>query len=280
MDQATYHTGRRTGWSDREAKMLWETADEAQQQGLPLKAVFEQIAQQTGRRPNSIRNYYYAQVREQSGGQERTARFVPFTEEEVLELMETVLRDKAAGKSVRSCLQRISGGDHSLMLRYQNKYRAVIKGRPDIVERVVAKLAGEGLQIKAPEVSSRSKLTLQEACSNLSRGAQSTGDDELVRAVETLGHFIERRAQQGNRGGNTVRMDLYRMALDSKQQAYQDLLKAADLLIQPIKDYLGQPLHLRENELEPFCARLSERIDALEQCMQEAGVSGAMAAES
>ena len=36
--------GRRAGWSDTENKLLWETADEAQQQGLPLKAVFEQIA--------------------------------------------------------------------------------------------------------------------------------------------------------------------------------------------------------------------------------------------
>ena len=74
MDQALTHEGsgrlelarasRRAGWSDSENKLLWETADEAQQQGLPLKAVFEQIARKTGRRPNSIRNYYYAQVRQ------------------------------------------------------------------------------------------------------------------------------------------------------------------------------------------------------------------------
>ena len=63
MEQAISKTGRRTGWSESENQLLWETADEAQQQGLPLKAVFEQIAQATGRRPNSIRNYYYAQVR-------------------------------------------------------------------------------------------------------------------------------------------------------------------------------------------------------------------------
>ena len=56
MEQVISKMGRRTGWSESENKLLWETADEAQQQGLPLKAVFEQIAQQTGRRPNSIRN--------------------------------------------------------------------------------------------------------------------------------------------------------------------------------------------------------------------------------
>ena len=89
--------GRRSGWSDSENKLLWETADEAQQQGLPLKAVFEQIARQTGRRPNSIRNSYYAQVRQQADGRERAARFVPFTPEEVDWLMEQVLVARAEG---------------------------------------------------------------------------------------------------------------------------------------------------------------------------------------
>ena len=133
MDQAITR-GRRTGWSDDESRLLWETADEAQQQGLPLKAVFERIAEKTGRRPNSIRNYYYAQVQKREGGAQRPARFVPFTQQEVDWLMEQVLTARAQGQSVRSCLQTLSGGDHSLMLRYQNKYRAVIKSRPEYVK--------------------------------------------------------------------------------------------------------------------------------------------------
>ena len=161
MEQAMVHkginrmefprAGRRTGWSDNENKLLWETADEAQQQGLPLKAVFEQIAEQTGRRPNSIRNYYYAQVRQREDGQEHAARFVPFTQQEVDWLMEQVLIARAAGQSVRSCLQKLSGGDHSLMLRYQNKYRAVIKSRPDYVHDMVERLneQGKGILLRA-----------------------------------------------------------------------------------------------------------------------------------
>ena len=83
MEQAITR-GRRTGWSDDESRLLWETADEAQQQGLPLKAVFERIAEKTGRRPNSIRNYYYAQVQKREGGAQRPARFVPFTQQEAV----------------------------------------------------------------------------------------------------------------------------------------------------------------------------------------------------
>ena len=173
MDQAIIHegsghmelsrAGRRAGWSDTENKLLWETADEAQQQGLPLKAVFEQIARQTGRRPNSIRNYYYAQVREHDGGAERPARFVPFTQQEVDWLMEQVLVARSAGQSVRSCLQKLSGGDHSLMLRYQNKYRAVIKSRPDYVQDIVEKLKAQGVACETPQVNHRVRADLQQS---------------------------------------------------------------------------------------------------------------------
>lgn len=268
MEQAIMHTGRRAGWSDTEAKLLWETADEAQQQGLPLKAVFERIATQTGRRPNSIRNYYYAQVREQEGGQERTARFVPFTENEVTELMETILRDRAKGKSVRSCLQRISNGDHSLMLRYQNKYRAIIKNRPEIVRAVVDKLNGEGVDVKPPEVNTRSRTTLNEACASLVTGAAKTGDAELVRAMETLSIWLENHTAP--KSGSGVRMDLYRMALDDRQNALNALIEAGQVLVKPIKEYLGMTLSERENEVENFCANIAEKIGALEARIQEA----------
>ena len=128
MEQTAIRTTRRhAGWSEEENRLLWETADEAQQQGLPLKQVFEQIAGQTGRKPNSIRNYYYAQVRQREGGICPLPRFVPFEEGEVEQLVEQVLRARARGQSVRSCLQEMAGGDHSLMLRYQNKYRSILK---------------------------------------------------------------------------------------------------------------------------------------------------------
>ncbi|NLG23932.1 MAG: hypothetical protein GX558_01145, partial [Clostridiales bacterium] len=144
--------------------MLWETADEAQQQGLPLKQVFERIAELTGRRPNSIRNYYYAQVRQRTGDRAHTARFVPFAEHEVNDLMYKVLRARAQGQSVRSCLQQMAGGDHSLMLRYQNKYRSVLKGRPELVRHITERLNAEGIACEMPEVRSRGHASLPEAC--------------------------------------------------------------------------------------------------------------------
>ena len=238
-------TGRHSGWSEKENQMLWETADEAQQQGLPLKAVFERVAEQTGRRPNSIRNYYYAQVRQREDADRHPARFVPFAPEEVEWLMEQVLIARAAGQSVRSCLQKLSGGDHSLMLRYQNKYRAVIKNRPDLVREMVDALNAEGIACEPPEVNHRTRASLGDACERLSANVAWSGDAELVRAIDTLAQFL-----QG-----------LRPSCDSA------LCQTANELICVIKDYLARPLAEQENGVAEFCDALRERIGALEACL-------------
>ena len=264
MEQTMQSHARKTGWTEGEADLLWETAEEAGHSGVALKAVFEQIARETGRRPNSIRNYYYAQVRQRMGGADRAARFVPFEEDEVLELIEHVLRDRAKGKSVRSCLQRLSGGDHSLMLRYQNKYRSVIKTRPDLVQAVIDKLNAEGLSVKPPEVKPRGRTSLTDALDNLSGAAKVMGDPELVRALETIGDYLlgNRSGREGNAG---VKLDLYRMALDEARRAQLTLSETALELIEPIKEFLAQDGARQEAQLGGFAGVLAEKIGALEQ---------------
>ena len=247
MEQAIAKTGRRSGWSESENKLLWETADEAQQQGLPLKAVFEQIARQTGRRPNSIRNYYYAQVRSREDGQTHTARFVPFTQSEVDWLMEQVLIARAEGQSVRACLQKLSGGDHSLMLRYQNKYRAVIKSRPDYVRTIVERLNSEGVACDTPQVNHRSRSDLNASGESLVSEAQRAGNAELARAFDVITrHLCARREENPN------------IAL---QEAVQSLTPV-------IKDFLALPPEERMQNLDPFCSTLAERLGPLEAALE------------
>lgn len=253
MDQAVMHegsgrmelarAGRRAGWSDSENKLLWETADEAQQQGLPLKAVFEQIARKTGRRPNSIRNYYYAQVRQHDGGEARPARFVPFTQQEVDWLMEQVLIARSAGQSVRSCLQKLSGGDHSLMLRYQNKYRAVIKSRPDYVQDMVEKLNEQGVACETPQVNHRVRADLQASSGQLMEEARRSGDAELAKACDVLTQYL--RAQRAPSPGEGV-------------------AEAARALIGPIKEFVALDASARMETADSFCEQIAERIGALE----------------
>lgn len=245
MEQMISRINRRSGWSDYENRLLWETADEAQQQGLPLKAVFERISQQTGRRPNSIRNYYYAQVRQREGGAEHAARFVPFTQQEVDELMETVLRARAAGQSVRGCLQQISGGDHSRMLRLQNKYRAVLRSKPEYVKQMVERLNGEGVECNAPEVNHRPRPELGAALEHLQNEARQN-DPELARAVDVLArHLSGQRAE------------------DSTAQAQE----CAQNLVEHVRAFVVRPMQERVDGMDEFCAVLLSRVDELEAAL-------------
>ena len=245
MEQAFSRTGRRSGWSEAENQLLWETAEEAQQQGLPLKTVFDRIAEQTGRRPNSIRNYYYAQVREHGEVGQHPARFVPFTQQEVDWLMEQVLIARAAGQSVRSCLQKLSGGDHSLMLRYQNKYRAVIKSRPEYVRELVDRLNEQGVVCDAPTVSHRTRADVGTSCDRLEQEARRSGDAELARACDTIAGYL--------RG---LRMPAADFAL----------MEAARELIAPIKNFIAQPD--RADHLDAFCAEIAGRIGRVESLVE------------
>ena len=244
MESADYsRAGRRSGWSENENKLLWETADEAQQQGLPLKSVFEKIARQTGRRPNSIRNYYYAQVRQHEDGQNHAARFVPFTQQEVDWLMEQVLTARAEGQSVRACLQKLSKGDHSLMLRYQNKYRAIIKSRPEYVREIVNKLNAQGINCETPQVNHRERADLGQSSQALTSEARRSGDAELARACDVLAQYL-----RGQRAAAFA----------------PALMEAAQEVIDPIKDFIALTSQARIEATDDFCADIAHRIGALE----------------
>ena len=245
MEQALVKTGRHAGWSDAESNLLWETADEAQQQGLPLKSVFERIAEKTGRRPNSIRNYYYAQVRRQKGDEPLPQRFVPFTEEEVDWLMTEVFKARSQGSSVRACLQRLSGGDHGLTLRYQNKYRAVLKTRPEYVKKLVERLRAEGVDCSAPEVNRRVRQSAEEAGCRLNESAYRSGDAELVRACETLTALIDASRRE-------------------ERFCAPQLVNAVKGFVRPLKNFLSMDDEGRRREMNDFAREMTGLIGQLE----------------
>ena len=246
MEQAMVRMNRRSGWSDYENKLLWETADEAQQQGLPLKAVFESISEKTGRRPNSIRNYYYSQVRMREGEGAHAARFIPFTQDEVDQLMEKVLRARAAGQSVRSCLQEISGGDHSLMLRYQNKYRSVIKTRPEYVQQLVDDLNAQGVECITPQVNHRPRADMRSACDSLERAMPVQGDAELARAIQVIAKHLS-----GER--EFMREERIREAMKN--------------VMEHVRTFVVKDAQERAGGMDEFCAVLIARMDELEACL-------------
>lgn len=248
MTEQALRSSRRAGWSDKENDMLWETADEAHKAGLPLKAVFESIAEKTGRRPNSIRNYYYAQVRRKTGEGGMTARFVPFTEDEVEWLIKQVLIGRSEGMSVRACLQKLSGGDHSLTLRYQNKYRAILKSRPEYVKKLVDELNSEGVTCTQPQVNHRMRVTCDEATRKMNESAYRAGDGEIVRACETLTALID-----------SVR--------NGEKFSSPALLSAVTEFIQPVKNFVCLDEAQQKKEMSAFVSEIKDLIGKVEAQM-------------
>ena len=184
MEQAIV-TRPHAGWNSAEEALLQVAVDRCRAAGAPLKTAFMEAARQTGRRPNSVRNHYYSSSKAADSG----PAFLPFSEEESLSLLKTVLLARSAGESVRSCTLRIAEGDTRRMLRYQNKYRSLLKSQPALVARARKELegqadpvfdpyaptpAGPGRPPKATDQSDTTALirTLCESLSELLRRAE------------------------------------------------------------------------------------------------------------
>ena len=63
MTQITTHHPR-SGWKEEESRLLFDTVRAAAEDGRSLREVFQEVGGQLQRKPNSIRNYYYARIRE------------------------------------------------------------------------------------------------------------------------------------------------------------------------------------------------------------------------
>lgn len=141
--------GTHTGWTEQEDAALLRTVLDARRTRQPLKTAFDTIAAQTDRRPNSVRNHYYTQLKP---AEKAEPAFLPFSEEETDRLLETVLLALGSGQSVRACTLDMANGDTRRMLRYQNKYRALLKTQPERVRSVRSALLAKGHPVPDPFV--------------------------------------------------------------------------------------------------------------------------------
>ncbi len=155
-------------WTIEQTKQLFALCDSMRRENKGLSAAFTEMSKRTGKSVNSVRNYYYAQAKTFELVPEIAAKlgikavrvkreaFVPFSEQEIEELIEHILVQKAAGKSVRAAILEKAKGDGKLALRYQNKYRSVLVAHRDIVERVIAKAEACGEKCFDPYARSKS----------------------------------------------------------------------------------------------------------------------------
>ena len=255
MEQ-TMHLAR-NGWQPEEIEMLWQEIQGAAESGAPLRGVFERMGKALGRKPNSVRNYYYMQLRNQGGEQlHRAQPFETFTEEEIHQLLRHVLSARGKGQSVRACVMDLSGGDKALMLRYQNKYRSLLKKRPDLIAQVCEELENEGVSIPAlPEPAQAIPAAKENQFSILPRDDPDA--QMLLSALQSLLQRAQQQSEETIHDRLKVQRDLLLLQLEDLQLAAREMLHCC-------KDFLGSLPDQQMDELPLFCQSLAEQVARLE----------------
>ena len=138
------------GYTEEEAKNLVDYIKEGKQKGKTLTYLFETYGLRHGRAKGSVRNYYYALMKNEKGD-ERIVKLLDgsslsvekireFTEEETDEVLRSILAEKSKGLSVRRAIFNLSKGNDKLMLRLQNKYRNTLKKQPARLAEIAAEM--------------------------------------------------------------------------------------------------------------------------------------------
>lgn len=252
-----------SGWREDEIDQLWNGIRRANENGEPLRAVFEEMGQSLGRRPNSVRNFYYMQLRRRDGLQvRRAAPFETFTEEEIRALVREVLLARARGQSVRAAVMALSQGDHARMLRYQNKYRSVLKKRPEVIRSVLEELRQEGIDCPSPIDGGHSSR--EELLSGMTQKADALGDPAVRQMLEGMNTLLDRALSSDPQVGQ----DRLRVRLDMATLRYDALCREAGDMLLLCKEYLGQEEDVRTAAMPAFLSELSQRVTRVENAMQ------------
>lgn len=146
-------------WKDEEIKKLFCFVEDGKQKHLSLLSIFKNFATLTKRKPNSVRNYYYLELCELQNNKSKCQRLginlnnhekikqTPFDEKEEKEVVKNILRLCAKGISVRKACLKLAGDDLGKMIRFQNKYRNVLKGNQALLSRCIQELKDEGVDV-------------------------------------------------------------------------------------------------------------------------------------
>ncbi len=130
------------------AKMIKEKGNRS------LSSVFESFSRRTGKAKGTVRNMYYALAKASRENQDlcesvldgkplAVGKIVEFDKDAERDLLKKVLCAKKEGKSARSAIIELSGGDMKLALRLQNKFRNTIKFNTQLVNEIVGEINEE-----------------------------------------------------------------------------------------------------------------------------------------
>ena len=117
-----------------------------------LLSAFSEYAKLSGRKRNSIRNYYYQELSELQKNKSRANKLniniknhivnesVLFSTGETREIISNILKLNSEGYSIRKACLKLANNNVELMVRYQNKYRSVLKSNPELINEITKEL--------------------------------------------------------------------------------------------------------------------------------------------
>ena len=126
-------------WQDEEVKTLFKFVEVKKSEGVPLIKIFDEFAKCTSRQQNSVRNYYYKEIKHLNENKDRLIKLginlknhlsktpEPFSENDTKNVIENIKKLINEGYSVRGACLKLAGGNATKMVRYQNKYRSEVK---------------------------------------------------------------------------------------------------------------------------------------------------------
>ena len=185
------------GYTEEEAKRLVQFVEEGKSKGKTLTALFAEYVAKNGRARGSVRNYYYALMKNEraderivkllDGTSLTVGKIRAFTEEEADEALKSILMERSKGLSVRRAIFNLSGGDDKLTLRLQNKYRNTLKKEPEKLKRLQEELGLTG-HFVGERTSTKSGVGAlkEEARSVLQRRLEKEIDALYDRLTEAL----------------------------------------------------------------------------------------------
>ncbi len=120
-----------------------------------LKETFKEYAFKSGKAQGTIRNLYYALAKKSKTDEEFCQKYLggkplsvgkieEFSKDDEEFLINSILKERIKGRSVRSIIYELALGNEKKALRYQNKFRNYIKNNPEQVERITLELAKNG----------------------------------------------------------------------------------------------------------------------------------------
>ena len=180
-------------WNNNEVKELFSVVESYKEKNKSLKLAFALHAQKFGRKPNSVRNYYYHEVDNLKLDSKRLKKLgidlnlhdkmsiVYFTQEEEARLMQEIDEMVGRGMSVRKACLTLSGGDINQMLRCQNKYRNYLAKQKKEMENEKGEVVKE---VKADITNSNNVITFKKIQKSLTDGEVQALFMGLVKLVK------------------------------------------------------------------------------------------------